>query len=146
MRSAEAKAEKRFELSSERLQNGYNAFVSTVNGKLNTYKTELDRKATPEMIEESLNPLRDAMSSKVTQDDINASINNLENMLDQRIRGRATQVDVENIINPLIEDVNRKIDVESFSLRKRLRLSYIIGGLGLLVAITLIILSLLGIV
>lgn len=146
MRSAEAKAEKSYELSSEKLQKEYNAFVSTINGKLNTYKTELDQKATPEMIEASLNPLRNAIGGKVTQEDINTSINNLENTLNERIKGRTTQVDVENIINPILEDVNRKIVFEGNILRKRLQLSYIIGGLGLLVAIATIALSLLGLV
>ncbi len=121
MRAAEAKAEARYEASTKQLKNDYDAFVSTVNGKINTQNIELQKKATPQ--------------------DISNAISSLAQTLNQSINERAKLSDIDKAATSITEDVNKRLETENKRLRKQVQTANIIGSIGLIIAIFTILIS-----
>ena len=124
MRTAEAKAEASYEASARQLKNDYDAFVSTVNGKINTQNIELQNKATPQ--------------------DINNAISSLSESLNQRINERAKQGDLDKAAASITIDLNEKLGAESSRLRQYVQTSIIIACISLIIAIITIVITVLN--
>lgn len=124
MRDAEAKAEARYEKSAKQLKNDYNAFVSTINGKINTQNIELQKKA--------------------TQLDIDNAISSLSISLNKRINERAKQGDLDKAAASITEDIKKKMEAESSRLRKYVQTSIIIACISIIIAIITVLITILN--
>lgn len=112
MISAEENAEKRYQESLQKLNNDYAAFKNTIDGKINTIKNELEKKASIEELNSNFKQIRDSLSETASKTDV--------------------------------VDLHNDLTAENHILKKRMRLSIIIGSIALIISISITLFSVLG--